>query len=250
MAQTARALVTKRLRVQNAKQFVESFDELGVLDSGLAYISNTQIKSLLSSTDIITQINGSIADSFYLFVGKLDRWTANDITESSSIVGDARNVPFDPRGTNTPLTAIDDTSVPNPADSLYQTDIINWDDMLLAKRIQRSDVSHVIPRITWESGKVYRNWDDRNRNIYNISDNNVGSTNANDKDIESHYIVTEDFNIFKCLNNNRGKITSVGAEPITEGSGFTGPDSTVSSTENQDNYVWKYLYTIGFSGRS
>lgn len=93
-----------------------------------------------------------------------------------------------------------------------------WKTLIAGKRITENDLEHVVPRIQWQSDYMYDIYDDKDENLY-------------DKEF---YIITDNFNVYKCLNNNNG------------GNSTVVPTSTnpVSVTQTSDGYTWKYMYTL------
>lgn len=67
-----------------------------------------------------------------------------------------------------------------------------WNNMLGAKRITGNDIRHVIPRHNWTSGIVYDIYDDL-----------LCTNDLFDPDYK-FYVVTSDWNVYKCLSNNGG----------------------------------------------
>lgn len=86
-----------------------------------------------------------------------------------------------------------------------------------AKKIDTGSVSHVTSRYDWESGTVYDMYRDITQNL----------------DSKKYYVVTNDFNVYKCIYNNKGGASTV--KPTDRGTGAV----TLS-----DGYTWKYMYTI------
>ena len=111
----------------------------------------------------------------------------------------------------------DDNSPPTPVNSTANIEFTPWRDMYGAKRIQSSDVSHAIPRYNWATGTVYVAYDDQSTSL--ISD--------------TFYVMTEDYNVYKCLFNNGG------AGSTTKPTGVSTSQFTTA-----DGYVWKYMYTV------
>lgn len=97
-----------------------------------------------------------------------------------------------------------------------------WDSMIGAKLITGNDVIHVIPRINWTVNTSY--------NAYDSSIPSEDLHNTNNK----FYVVTSDFNVYKCLSNNNGKLSTVEPKQI----------QTNRAVEEIDGYVWKYMYSI------
>ena len=115
---------------------------------------------------------------------------------------------------------------PVPQDMLsYENDVRN--NIIQTKQIQINDVSLVIPRINWSSGVIYDMYDDT------ISSTNPAASGATSLKESNFYVVTEDFNIYKCLFNNDGGVSTV--EP--SGTGY-------SPFETPDGYIWKFIMFI------
>ena len=90
-------------------------------------------------------------------------------------------------------------------------------EIVLAKRVDYTDVSIVIDRIDWTSGTSYAMWD-----------SSISMLGLN------FYVLTLDNRVYKCLNNNSGALSTVK------------PTSTSSlPVVTSDGYLWKYMYTLG-----
>ncbi len=85
------------------------------------------------------------------------------------------------------------------------------------KKITPGDISHVAPRYNWTSGTVYSMYRDTDTDMYD----------------RVYYILTDQFNVYKCLFNNKGVTSTV------KPTGFSTSPFTTS-----DGYTWKYMYTI------
>ena len=129
--------------------------------------------------------------SVYVGIGKSDVWSTNtsDLTDAAT--------PF------TPQDRLDD---------LHEA----YQNMIGMKKIASSDVSHIVPRHTWNSGTVYVAWDSDDSAIYD----------------KSFYIITSEFKVYKCISSP-GTASTI--EPT-----HINTDPTAES----DNYIWKYMYTI------
>ena len=90
------------------------------------------------------------------------------------------------------------------------------------KKVKGSDVSLCIPRFNWTFGETYAEYDDRldSKSLKN-------STNK-------FYVVTDDFNVYKCLYNNKGAGSTV--KPTLTPS--------YEPFQTADKYIWKYMYSI------
>ena len=95
-----------------------------------------------------------------------------------------------------------------------------WSNMVGGKKILGNDICHVIPRFNWAANTKYIAYDHRNSNLYD------GNT--------QFYIMTSDYNVYKCLANNNGANSTVEPSAI----------NTSAPTQTSDGYVWKYMYTV------
>lgn len=94
-------------------------------------------------------------------------------------------------------------------------------NILMVKQVTPgpNDVVYLIRRINWTSNTVYVEYED-----------NV------DLSCEDFYVMTEDYNIYKCLNNNNGALSTV-KPTIT--------DAAASATASYtDGYIWKFMYQV------
>ena len=102
-----------------------------------------------------------------------------------------------------------------------------WDNMIGAKLITGFDISHAIPRHDWTANTTYDAYDHCTCSI-NLFDTNT-----------KFYIVTSDWNVYKCIANNNGAVSNSMPTSL----------STTSTITEIDGYVWKYMYTISPSDR-
>lgn len=116
-----------------------------------------------------------------------------------------------------PSAFTDDLNPPTPSGSTANVEYTPWRDMIAMKRIQASDVSHVVPRRDWVSGTVYSQFDDKLTNV----------------NTDSFYVVTDEYNVYKCLFNNGGA-----ASTLKPSGTSTSPVTTA------DGYLWKFMYSI------
>lgn len=115
-----------------------------------------------------------------------------------------------------------DAAPPTPNTSVTSVYEV-WRNMIGGKKITGNDIRHVIQRNNWTSGTVYSAYDDKNADLL--------------KEETLFFVVTSDFNVYKCISNGDGAPSTV--EP-----------SYVSSTMGAiqaDGYEWKYMYTISTS---
>ena len=120
-----------------------------------------------------------------------------------------------------------------PVDSI-QDEFHHFDDMLAAKKVTSTDVSICIPRRNWTTGTVYdyyrHDYGNRVTGGTTTQAANSGATNLFDA---TFYVMSSDFNVYKCLDNNGNAASTV--EP-------TGTSTSILSTG--DGYKWKYMYTL------
>lgn len=137
-----------------------------------------------------------------------------------------------------PQAWADDTAPDTPVDTVAD-EFYYWDDMVALKRIQTSDVSHAIVRRNWTTGKYY----DIYRHDYNGTtagvniDTGAGTTPASLFDA-NFFVVTDDYNVYKCINNRNPSTNAVVASTDKP----TGTQTSIITTS--DGYQWKYMYSI------
>jgi hypothetical protein len=102
-----------------------------------------------------------------------------------------------------------------------------WKNMIGAKLITGNDVRHAVPRNDWTFETVYDAYDHCTCSILLFNDN------------VKFFIVTSDWNVYKCLENNNG------------GPSLVMPTQTItnSAVEETDGYVWKFMYNISAEER-
>jgi len=112
-----------------------------------------------------------------------------------------------------------DAVASTPTDTAQKQDYNIYKQMLAAKKIQETDVTHAIVRRNWANNNLYAEYTNTtlNSSLY-------GS---------AFYVYTSDRHVYKCLFNNKGANSTV--EP-------SGTSTGVTSTS--DNYQWKYMFTV------
>ena len=95
-------------------------------------------------------------------------------------------------GKNTPWA--NDSAPESANDSIFDQNAL-WNNMIGGKKITGNDVSLVTKRVDWVSNTVYTQYDDRANNLYN--------------DNVSFYVLTDDYNVYKCLYNNNGSPSTI-----------------------------------------
>ena len=118
-----------------------------------------------------------------------------------------------------------DGAITVPNNSVMSTTIDIYNNMIFAKRIEASDIVHMIPKHLWVSNTVYDEYSHVDGDLIN----------------KSFYVVVDDsteYNVYKCLNNNNGSPTGI-SPPARVGS-----SADLDPIITDDDYVWKYMYTI------
>jgi hypothetical protein len=106
---------------------------------------------------------------------------------------------------------------PVPDDSYQNIYYDIWRNMMSLKKVQTSDVSHVVTRYDWYNNQLYYQFDDLDSELYG----------------KRFYTYTTDGNVYKCIDNNRGANSTV----MPTGTG-------TSLINTADGYRWKYMYTV------
>jgi hypothetical protein len=105
-------------------------------------------------------------------------------------------------------------------------------DIVYSKLIDSNDIGLVVRRINWTPGFVYDQYDD-------YTSDRISANGAADISQAIFYVLTDDFNVYKCLSNNNG------AQSIVK------PFRTTTVPEKySDGYMWKFMYTIPISLRN
>ena len=208
------ALVTTEFRIHNAKQFREMFSEAALYGGSTA------------TADLSTNL--------YLFIGKSSAWSGSYTPPGGSLTTFTDTTEPDPNNTNAPSS-----------DTTANTSYSHWKDMIAAKKVASSDVSHVIARNNWTSGRYYSMYDDAIKfSLMNTNQTSqdvyTGSANAT-ATLYPMYVMNSTFKVYKCLFNNKtegGRPQPSTVEPTATTTTAGAPAALA------DGYVWKYMYTI------
>jgi hypothetical protein len=121
-------------------------------------------------------------------------------------------------GANAYIRKLWSDDFPSVPDDSYQNIYYDiWRNMMSLKKVQTSDVSHVVTRYDWYNNQPYYQFDDLDPELYG----------------KRFYTYTTDGNVYKCIDNNRGANSTVMP---------TGTGTSLISTA--DGYRWKYMYTV------
>ena len=161
----------------------------------------SKLQALKSAEQYIAGLDGDTPDIQYIFIGKTD--------------------------------AFNDTDTPNDIAESVDVDNRTFRDIIAAKRINAGDVNLVIPRVNWTANMIYRQFDPQQLSSELITSN----TSQN---LEPMYVMTSDRNVYKCLSNNAGAISTV--EPSGD---YTTSNGVISNDiVSSDGYIWKYMYNV------
>lgn len=149
-----------------------------------------------NNKNLIESLSEVTPDNLYIFIGKSTAWSDE----------------------NTPDT---------PVDSARER-IQLYEDLIALKKISSNDATIVIENRQWVSSTVYDQFDDLVDMVEGINPDTSNSY--------QYYVITDEYNVYKCISNNNGASSTV--KP-------TG--TSVNSFETADGYIWKYMMTINAS---
>lgn len=115
-----------------------------------------------------------------------------------------------------------DSAPPAPIDCIDDK-VGFWRGMIGGKRITGNDICLVVPRVNWTNNTPYTQY----TNDQSLVGNNF-------------YIMTDTFNVYKCLDNANNANSII--KPT-----YTTIDTT---HKESDGYVWKYMLTLSSSDRT
>lgn len=121
----------------------------------------------------------------------------------------------------------DEASPDLPIDSNYYAAKYRH-DMMFVKRVQAADVVLLCRKIEWVSGTVYDPYDN------NYSSANPSYSGATTLADANFYVLTDDNNVYKCLDNNSNAQSTI--KPTSTGT---------EQFELDDGYIWKFMFQIG-----
>ena len=123
----------------------------------------------------------------------------------------------------------DDSNPPTPVDSLND-EFDAYANMVALKKVASTDVSHAIVRRDWTSGTAYDEY------RHNYSSSNTATSGASTLWASTFYVMTDDYNVYKCISNNSGANST--AKP---------DHTTVAIPTESDGYKWKFMYSLSAS---
>ena len=130
------------------------------------------------------------ANSVYVAIGKPDVWS---LTTS----GTTDTTPFTPN---------------DHGDDIGEARA----NFMAMQKINSTDITHVVPRYTWDGVTAYVAWDSNDGSIYD----------------KKFYVITSEFKVYKCIIAGGGNSTVQPTQTLTVPTG------------ESDGYTWKYMYTL------
>ena len=170
--------------------------------------------------DSVTDTN----NNYYVFLGLSNpAILGTDGSPSDTLVGFGRTDTWN-------------TSPPNPIDNINH----NWNNgstALFGKKITSGDIRRVVRKVDWKTNTPY----DMYRQDYSI--NNLAPVSKTARLYDANYfVVNSDYNVYICISNgssgSSSQIPTSKNEPT-----FTDLEPT-SAGAGDDDYIWKYLFTI------
>ena len=207
------ALVTNNFRIHNSKQFREMLSEA----------------SLIGGTGISSAEETALSTHAYLFIGKSDSWS----------------------GSFTDTSVPDPSTAANPSsDTTSNTHYSHWTDMIAAKKVAASDVSHVITRHNWTTGRHYSMYKDTETFSNLISTRtsqtlaNTSGTGTASASLYPMYVMNSTFGVYKCLYNSEVEISGTNYPQVSTVEPTATTTTAGAPAALADGYIWKYMYTI------
>ena len=156
--------------------------------------------------------SGETASSTYIFIGRSFAWP-NDAVPTA------------------------------PANSVGE-ELDAWSDMIALKKVPTGDVTHGLVRYNWTENVTYDEYQ------HDVSATNTSTATAASNIYDSRfYVMTEEYNVYKCIRTGRDSNGAVIASTVKP----TGTNAT-TVVETADTgrgtgrgYQWKYMYSISAS---
>ena len=130
-----------------------------------------------------------------------------------------------------------------PANSVGE-ELDAWSDMIALKKVPNSDVTHGLVRYNWTTNTTYDEYQ------HDVSATNTSTATSASNIYDSRfYVMTEEYNVYKCIRTGRDSDGAVVASSVKP----TGTSSTTlltladSGAGTGRGYVWKYMYSISAS---
>jgi len=216
------AIITNKLRIFNAQQFIEAVNEQTALwSTGEAY---TEGQVVLNASNLYvavsdgtagpnapTHVTGVVSD------GGVNWAFYNKSIFNNLFLGIGKHTSWE-----------DDNLPPTPEDSISGRNSAK-NALTAVKKINADTITLAVPRINWTTNTQYT--------MYNYK--------SSEEVIPNSYVLTEannQYNVYKVINNKRYLNSSQGVQPTASTVKPTGTSNALIRTT--DGYVWKYMYSI------
>jgi len=161
----------------------------------MSAIINNSFRKFQADNFIATFADATI--NLYLAIGKASPWSGASLSEYTA---------------SSPSDAV----IPVPIDTTQGT-YTHFNDMIAAKKIPNTSVSHVLKRIDWTTGTVYVEYDHLQDDIID----------------QNFFVFTEEYRVYKCIHNNNGATSTVKPTGVS-----------TSIIETSDKYRWKFMFEV------
>lgn len=119
-------------------------------------------------------------------------------------------------------TALTPPTPTNSDEEFFET----FNEMIVHKKINSTDIVFAAPRNNWLSGTVYDYF-------YHYNQLETGVDGATSLEESNYYVLTDEMNVYKCIDNAGG---SASTEKPT--------GTSVNTFETVDGYIWKFMFSI------
>ncbi len=172
----------------------------------------------------------------FLWIGKVDQW--KEYIDDKVVVDQCDCDCPTCVNNNGTLITVEYGDSKNPhrdPDGAYANETTMRDNIAYIHKISADDISVVAPNHLWKSGTFYTQWDNT-KDLTKLSSDNP------------FYVVNSDYQVFKCLFNNK-KINVDGTYELTP-STVEPRGVSYDPIETLDGYLWKYMYTVPLTKRT
>lgn len=138
------------------------------------------------ANSFITDVNDT-RNSYYMFAGRAEPWP-------------------------------NDSSPPAANDSVEQTGLTVYKDLLFGKLIANNDVHALVPRYNWVANTLYAAYDQSDPDLFS----------------KNFFVLNDQFQVYKCISNGGGRRSTI--QPRLA--------STTGTFSTADGYVWKYMCSV------
>lgn len=159
-------------------------------------MATSKISDFVKITNNITVYNSFNNSNIYLYIGKPTEWDSNEL----------------------------DIDFVVPSVNVSEIELKKeLKEIISAKQVSASDVSIGIKRYNWTYGDIY--------DPYNAYDENL-LRKFQYPETNPFYIMTDEYNVYKCLNNN----STISTEKPT--------GQFLIPFETSDGYLWKFMFNV------